>query len=117
MILSCPSCKTRYIVPDSAIGPTGRRVRCANCRYSWVQDPPALDLETAPTAREAAAEPPVPAARRRAAPGTAAPAELDPQAEPAPEPDAAPMRIGSPAGGRGATGRGSGRSWRSPPAC
>lgn len=61
MILSCPSCKTRYVVPDSAIGPTGRRVRCANCRYSWVQDPPALDLDTAVPAGQAAAEPVVPA--------------------------------------------------------
>ena len=60
MILSCPSCKTRYIVPDSAIGPTGRRVRCANCRFSWVQDPPALDLDTAPSPEESARELPVP---------------------------------------------------------
>ena len=42
MILTCPSCQARYVVPDSAIGASGRKVRCAACRHSWFQDPPSL---------------------------------------------------------------------------
>lgn len=38
MLLVCPSCRTRYVVPDSAIGVSGRQVRCANCKHSWYQD-------------------------------------------------------------------------------
>ncbi len=35
MELNCPSCDTRYQVPDGAIGETGRRVSCSNCGHTW----------------------------------------------------------------------------------
>ena len=40
MIIACPACATRYVVPDSAIGIDGRTVRCAKCKHSWFQDGP-----------------------------------------------------------------------------
>jgi predicted Zn finger-like uncharacterized protein len=46
MILTCPACTTRYLVPDSSIGAAGRQVRCAKCRHSWFMAPPvALNAE------------------------------------------------------------------------
>ena len=42
MIIACPACATRYVVPDSAVGPEGRTVRCAKCKHSWFQEGPEL---------------------------------------------------------------------------
>lgn len=87
MIIACPACSTRYVVPDSAIGVEGRTVRCAKCRHSWFQEGPALAAQEEPFA-----EPPLP---EPAAPEPAPPPPAPPPQEPEPaplaqEPDVAP---------------------------
>lgn len=100
MIIACPACATRYVVPDSAIGLEGRTVRCAKCKHSWYQDGPALaepitaayaapvgaESELATAAAPPAAPPRPPVARPDAP--VAPPAQQEPPAMPAAPPAA-----------------------------
>ena len=103
MILECPECSTRYLVPDSAIGVEGRTVRCASCRHSWFQSPADLVLpppvaslppiEERPDPEPGAAAPLAAAATPPVAPPVAA--------APLPEPPVAPDPYVEPAGDYG----------------
>jgi predicted Zn finger-like uncharacterized protein len=86
MIIACPACTTRYVVPDSAIGLEGRTVRCAKCRHSWFQDPHEFEPE------DLAAERPGPAPSNAPQSASARPAPEGRRDEPAasPRPHAAP---------------------------
>jgi predicted Zn finger-like uncharacterized protein len=91
MIIACPACTTRYVVPDSAIGLDGRTVRCAKCRHSWFQEG-ALPAQ----ADQPLAAPVAPQPAPRPSPPPSPPAEVvEPEppvtsAEAEPEPAAIP---------------------------
>lgn len=111
MILTCPSCATRYVVPDSAIGHEGRRVRCASCKHSWFQEGAELAARPGPASQIIAEERAVvvaPVSPAPAAPDPVSPVDIT-SVEPAPSPaavtadaptgtvpDAAPLPVAAP---------------------
>ncbi|RDC58893.1 hypothetical protein HME9302_02566 [Alteripontixanthobacter maritimus] len=62
MIIACPACTTRYVVPDDAVGVEGRTVRCAKCKHSWFQDGPELELRNEVGEHAARSDPATPPA-------------------------------------------------------
>ena len=108
MLLICPECTTRYLVADTAVGPDGRQVRCANCAHSWFAHapapPPAGASPELPLPEPEPAPPPVapdnPAEAPPAAPPPVPTVHFDsderpampvPHAPPLPPPPAAPV--------------------------
>lgn len=40
MILTCPQCDTRFVVPSTIFMKGGRKLRCSSCKHSWFQEEP-----------------------------------------------------------------------------
>ncbi|MCW2308570.1 zinc-ribbon domain-containing protein [Rhodobium gokarnense] len=80
MKISCPTCATSYSLPDEAVGPDGRDVRCNRCGMIW-----RVDREEAEAIEVA-----VPEAKVAAAGGRAIPAARTAPPVPAPTQDDVP---------------------------
>ena len=45
MLISCFSCKSKYLINSADLLPTGRTVQCANCGNKWYQEKSSKDIE------------------------------------------------------------------------
>lgn len=46
MLITCPACATNFSIPDSALGTSGRKLKCAKCAHKWFQTPLPMDDDT-----------------------------------------------------------------------
>ena len=94
MKILCPQCKTAYEIAPTALGSSGRQVRCVRCQSVWFAETPRLAADMTPAARQPVAAAPQHGVIRGIAaksPATAAPDE------PAPSPAAAEAATPEPA--------------------
>jgi predicted Zn finger-like uncharacterized protein len=61
MILTCPSCSTRYQADSGRFAAPGRNVRCAKCGHVWFQTTPEVEPEPEPVLEPVVVPPPDPA--------------------------------------------------------
>ena len=52
MILSCPECNARFMAPDEALRPDGRKVKCGKCGHVWFADAPPVADKASDSAHE-----------------------------------------------------------------
>ncbi|GBD40962.1 hypothetical protein HRbin39_00334 [bacterium HR39] len=43
VVITCPSCGTRYRVSRGSLGPVGKTVRCSRCSHRWFAEAPKVD--------------------------------------------------------------------------
>jgi len=83
MQLSCPNCSATYEVPENAIGPSGRKIRCRACDTAWFEPGrlPAASAAPLPATPPPVSPMPVvtPASEPRAEPEAYAEAETPPR--------------------------------------
>jgi predicted Zn finger-like uncharacterized protein len=73
MIITCPACHTRFQLPPTSLGASGRNVRCSSCGERWFLEPftdaPPPPVLAQPVAEAASLPPPAgPATGRRLTP-------------------------------------------------
>jgi predicted Zn finger-like uncharacterized protein len=88
VIVTCPSCQTRFNLDAAKLQPVGRHVRCAKCSHRWLQLPEGMDLPAGlmpPAFDEPEPQPETQAVPEAAPAAPESPPIAVPEAAPAPE--------------------------------